>query len=394
MNTSCASKIVAFSQSPFASIPELDLSSVRDWAPVLETLAQIPGATSICASSNGRVRLKMLGGYCQPVLRPELLTDHGWAALCQILDPGAPDLATEEHGRECGREVGSQRFRVARVRYMHGQEFTLRILRSQVPTPEELLLPPQLVKRVLELPDGLIVFAGRTGHGKTTSIAALAGLCARSNPVPVRVITVEDPVEYLHHDEPNGSTFTQREIGSQAKGFAEALRQALRMDPDILVIGEIRDSITAEIALEASLTGHKVFTTSHGGNVIEAMQRLHDLTPKVGTLGVGALAQAFRACVAQRLLRVNAKSAIVPIHEILTSDDSVASKIRGYKFFSLRQDMEAGKEAGMQTFTQAAESRGAQGLLPRDFCRQYALYLGGESTFNPASLPGTSTGPA
>jgi twitching motility protein PilT len=137
----------------------------------------------------------------------------------------------------------------------------------------------------------------------------------------------------------------------------------MREDPDIIVVGEIRDTKTAEVALNASLTGHKVVSTIHGGNVEEAMQRLGDLAADLGTSGVGTLAQAFKICVAQQLVVPGERGKVVPLHEILVRNESVIAKIRSSRCFTLKQDMESGSKEGMQTFAQSYADRLATGLL-------------------------------
>ncbi len=344
-----------------AAESHLDFTAHLSWASALAALAAHPASSDICIASRGRVRLKVRGVYCIPRIHSDLLSHAGWLELCRLIHPECPPLREGEFVREGGCRIGSHRLRVSRVRELGGEEFSLRVLPTRVPTPTSILLPRDLVRRVVDLPDGLVVFAGGTGHGKSTSIAALVGENSRKS--AVRVITIEDPIEYLHEDLPNGSTFTFRELGAHAKTFASALRDAMRMRPDIIVVGEIRDAEAAEMALEASLTGHKVITTIHGGNVEQAMQRLADFASDFGSSGVGALAQAFQVCVAQKLVSSGSATPLVPIHEILTRNPSVVSKIRGDKIFSLGQDMESGEPDGMQTFAQSIDGRRAAGML-------------------------------
>lgn len=348
---------------PVAPAPSgpADLTALPGWREALEALAALPGISDICLTSAGRARLKIRGVYSVPRLHGNLLGDAGWQELCRLIHPESPPLREGEFVREGGCRLGNVRLRVSRVRTLGGEEFSLRTLPLRVPTPAAVLLPAALVRRVVEIGDGLVVLAGGTGQGKSTSIAALINENARLH--PIRVVAIEDPVEYLHEDGANGSSFTYREVGNHTASFAAALRDAMRMRPDVIVVGEIRDPASAEMALEAALTGHKVITTIHGGNVEQAMQRLADFAGDFGPSGVGALAQAFQACIAQRLVPGHSRT-LVPIHEILLRNSSVVAKIRGEKLFSLAQEMEAGESEGMQTFAQSLHERRASGLVP------------------------------
>lgn len=340
----------------------LDFSEHESWPDSLAAMAATRGVSDIFLTSRGRFRLKLRGNYIEPSLHESLTGAAGWASLCALIHAAAPEMGAGEFAREGGVEIGAFRYRVSRVRHLNGEEFTLRVLPSRVPTPREIHLPERLVDDFTALREGLVLFAGSTGNGKSTSIASLIGENARRK--DVRIVTVEDPVEYLQDDRAGGSTFTYREVGAHTESFAMALREAMRMHPDIIVVGEIRDSAAARVALEAAMTGHKVVSTIHGGDVEQAMQRMGDLAADLGTSGVGALAQAFKICVAQRLVSSNGPgSPLVAIHEVLTTNESVRSKIRASAFFKLKQDMEAGSKHGMQTFQQSALSRQANGLL-------------------------------
>ncbi len=339
-----------------------DFTALDSWSETLQALAAIKGVSDICVNNLGRVRLKGRGAYLSPPLNEKLIGPRGWSELCQVIHPEAPDLAPGENYREDGCSIGYQRLRVSRVRATFGEEFTLRVLPRVAPKPEDLLLPPDLVDRFVQLKSGLVLFAGSTGNGKSTSIASL--LVENAKRRPVRVVTIEDPVEFEFQDLPNGSSFTSISVGPHTATFASALKRALRMHADIIMVGEIRDSDEAEVALEASLTGVKVVSTIHGQDVGSAMQRMGDLVAEIGSSGAGALAMALSICVAQQLLYpANQRRAVVPIHEILTWNQSISSKIRGGRYGHLKQDIEVGTNEGMQLFEQSRLKRIAAGML-------------------------------
>ncbi|MCX6935630.1 MAG: ATPase, T2SS/T4P/T4SS family, partial [Verrucomicrobia bacterium] len=163
------------------------------------------------------------------------------------------------------------RFRVNLYRQLGVRGAVLRNIKTQIPSMEELGLPVQLLQRWLTRPSGLILVTGSTGSGKSTTLAA--GLEWLNQTTTRHIITIEDPVEYLFQD--NLCRFTQREVGADTPSFAEGLRRALRQSPDIILLGEIRDAVSASTALQAAETGHLVLASVHSGSAAEAVERLH-----------------------------------------------------------------------------------------------------------------------
>ncbi len=292
------------------------------------------------------------GRYRMVVLHESLRTTDSFRLLCEIINPLNPVLQPLEYSRDGCATVLHHRLRYCFAKHLLGEEITLRILPARIPLPREINLPPQMVDKFCRLTDGLVCFAGSTGDGKSTSIASLVRESARR--VPSRVITIEDPVEYLQEEMTNGSTFTYRTVGLHCASFLSAMESALRQRPDIIVIGEIRDAKTAAVVFQAALSGCKVITTIHGCDVQTGMQRLGDFARDLGTSGLGALAQSFRMCIAQKLEKKISRDGVVPLHEILVANGSVLSKIRAGDFFKLNQDMEEGASEGMQPFKRSA----------------------------------------
>ena len=163
------------------------------------------------------------------------------------------------------------RFRVNLHRQLGVRGAVLRNIKTRVPSMEELGLPVALLQKWFLRPSGLILVTGATGTGKSTTLAA--GLEWINQTVTRHIITIEDPVEYLFQE--NLSRFTQREVGSDTPSFAEGLRRALRQSPDIILLGEIRDSVSASTALQAAETGHLVLASLHSSSAAEAVERLH-----------------------------------------------------------------------------------------------------------------------
>jgi len=169
------------------------------------------------------------------------------------------------------------RFRVNLHRHLGVRGAVLRNIKTQIPSMEELGLPAELLQKWFSRPSGLILVTGSTGTGKSTTMAA--GLEWLNQTVTRHIITIEDPVEYLFQD--HLCRFTQREVGADTPSFAEGLRRALRQSPDIILLGEIRDAVSANTALQAAETGHLVITSLHSSSATEAVERLHRIfTPE------------------------------------------------------------------------------------------------------------------
>lgn len=235
--------------------------------------------------------------------------------------------------------------RVHAYREAGGISLAIRLLAAGVPSLESLQMPA-IVGSFLERPQGLVIFAGPTGSGKSTALAALVD---RINRTQARhVLTIEDPVEYRHRSD--RSIITQRELGRDVRTYADALRGALRSDPDVILIGEMRDSLTMHAALTAAETGHLVFTTLHTGDAAQTIDRIVGaFTGPHREQARMQLAQTLVAVVCTRLLpRANARGRRSAV-EVLVATDAVRALIRDGKTHQLRNAISTGRSAGMQT---------------------------------------------
>ncbi len=215
-----------------------------------------------------------------------------------------------------------------------------------IPDFEWAEFPAALAKRLAFLPDGLVILTGATGCGKTTTLAMIVNLLNRAG--GYRIITVEEPVEYEFPRAPN-SVVTQREVGTDVLSFADGLKYGLRQDPDVILVGEIRDRETAQMALSAAETGHLVFTTLHTRDAKGAITRYPDLFPQDVQRDVRAqLAMSLRAVVSQRLLPDVVKGAKRHLAlEVLWNTYPIASAIRIGKVESIDNYLLTGREDGM-----------------------------------------------
>ncbi len=286
--------------------------------------------------------------------------------------------------------VGRFRVNVFRQRGMVG--LAIRRVRSEVPTIEELLLPPVIVE-LAESSRGLVLVTGPTGTGKTTSIASMIGYINRSR--RSHIVTVEDPIEVVHDDD--RSIIQQREIGLDTESYAAALKHVIRQDPDVIFVGEIRDPESALSAIQAAETGHLVISTLHTIDATETINRLLDLFPPQQQREVrSSFAGALRGIVSQRLVpRADGKGR-VPAVEVLIANGRVYDRIVDPSATVEIHDVIAeGEFYGMQTFDQALVKLVTQGLVTEDDARRsstnphdFVLALHGSTVRTvPAGIP-------
>lgn len=258
--------------------------------------------------------------------------------------------------------LGNRRYRVNRMVTRGRPRWVMRLLPEEIPDISKLLVPPAAIKAFLEAKNGLFLVCGATGSGKSTTIASM--ILERAKRRQEHLLTFEDPIEYLY---PPGlpSLVSQREIGTDELDFGKSLRAALRQAPDVILVGEIRDGETAEIALQAAETGHVVVATLHTSSAAQTVQRYLKLIPsdrlENATL---SFADSFRGILCQRLLFDEARGKRFSIHELLLPYDSVCGMIRRSEFKNLDQELEAGFTRGMQSFDRALQNRIADGWKP------------------------------
>lgn len=221
----------------------------------------------------------------------------------------------------------------------------IRLLQSRIPTLEELELP-EVLDRLTDLPRGLILVTGPTGSGKSTTLAAMIDRINEKR--NCHILTLEDPIEYLHKHKK--SMVNQREIGSDAYSFAHALRSALREDPDVILVGEMRDYESISLALTAAETGHLVLSTLHTTNVAQTIDRIIDVFPANQQAQVRTqLSTSLRAIIAQHLLKRADRSGRIAALEVLLMTEAVGNLIRENKAYQIPTIMQTHMRDGMQT---------------------------------------------
>lgn len=239
---------------------------------------------------------------------------------------------------------GVARFRANFFNQKSGIAAVFRLIPTKVLTLDELNLPPVL-KRFCMLKKGLVLVTGPTGSGKSTTLAAMVDYCNLQR--KDHIITVEDPIEFVHQSQQ--CLINQREVGSHTKGFSAALRGALREDPDIILVGEMRDLETIELALTAANTGHLVFGTLHTTSAPKTIDRIIDVFPTNQQNQIRAgLSESLKGVVAQNLFKRIDKPGRLACLEILVCDSAIANLIREAKTHQIPGMMQVGKKKGNQ----------------------------------------------
>lgn len=244
---------------------------------------------------------------------------------------------------------GVGRFRINIFSQRNSVALAIRWVKTDILTFEELYLPPVLEKLSLS-PRGFILIAGTTSSGKSTTQAAIIDYINRHR--RCRVVTVEDPIEFLHEDKL--SMISQREVGMDTESFSTAIRQVVRQDPDVILVGEMRDAETFSVALSASETGHLVISTLHTADVMQSIDRLLDFFPSSQHGQIRALLSLnLRAVICQRLISRADKRGRVPTVEVMITSPTIVKLIRENKMYKIPVAVQNAAGEGMQTFNQS-----------------------------------------
>ena len=308
-------------------------------------LLLIPGSAPVIRIDGALESLRLAEVRTETV--GELFKAHlGVRARRALAELGSTDFSLRLAG---SAERAAWRLRVNLQRQSGGLAAAVRALPRRIPTMEELGLPPVLGELSLAS-NGLILLCGPTGSGKSTTLAAMLD---RLNRTAFRhVITIEDPVEYEHRND--RSVFEQVEIGADAPSFASALRSALRRDPDVILVGEMRDLETISAALTAAETGHLVLSTLHTGDSAQAVHRIVDVFPAAQQDQVRhQLALSLRAVVCQQLLPAAGGRGRIPAAEILLATYAVRNHVRKGTTDRLYNELVTGRSLGMRTMEQS-----------------------------------------
>lgn len=319
--------------------------------------------------TSGRAPSYRVDGVLAPImgerLTPQMLED----ILLPLIDKRHREELEETGQTDFAYAIsGVGRFRVNVFKQRGTLAAVMRSLPFNIPEPEDLGIPREVVE-MTSRKRGLVLVTGPTGSGKSTTLASLIHVINRT--YPYHIITLEDPIEYLHrHDK---SVVNQREIGSDSTDYAQALRAALREDPDVILVGEMRDLETISTAITAAETGHLVFSTLHTIGADKTIDRIIDVFPPNQQQQVRIqLASVLECIVSQQLLKKADGSGRVAALEVLFANNAVRNLIRESKTYQIPSIMQTNKRAGMQTMDDALYDLFMRKVIDADTAVTYA----------------------
>ena len=304
-------------------------------------------------------------GVVAPLEAAEPLTEADLDAYLRAITEVAPqryDRFHESGDLDIAYTSGDlPRFRVNAFRQRGATSFALRVIPKTVPRFEDLGLP-EGIRKLAEEHRGLVLVTGATGSGKTTTLAAMIDYINRAR--QSHIVTIEDPIEILHPD--HQSIVNQREIGLDTEDFGQALRRALRQDPDTILIGELRDAETAQTALQAAESGHLVFSTLHTVDAAETIGRMIEFFPEGKQIQIRSImAGVLRGVVSQRLLPRIGGGRVAAV-EVMVTNSRIADLIRENRPEEITDAIAEGEFFKMQTFQKALIDKVLDGTIDRD----------------------------
>jgi len=303
------------------------------------------GASDLHLAS-GSQPIVRVRGEMERINHPQLENDALKGMLYEIAPEYKVKVFEETGDVDFGYEIpGMARFRANFFNQKYGVAAVFRQIPSTILTTEQLGLPP-IMKKFAELHKGLVLVTGPTGSGKSTTLAAIMDYANKTR--KDHIITVEDPIEFVHKSQ--GCLVNHREVGLHTKSFGSALRGALREDPDIILVGEMRDLETIELALTAAATGHLVFGTLHTPSAAKTIDRVIDVFPAGQQNQIrNTLSESLKGVVAQNLMkRIDVKGRVAAL-EVLVVTPAIANLIREAKTYQIPGMLQVGKKHGMQT---------------------------------------------
>lgn len=262
---------------------------------------------------------------------------------------------------------GASRFRVNAYHQRKSVSLALRVVATKTPTMEDLDLP-DIISKLVEKPQGLILVTGPTGSGKSTTLASMIDYMNRT--MRKHIITLEDPIEFLHKH--GNSIIDQREVGFDTKNYASGLKAALRQDPDVILVGEMRDLETIGIAITAAETGHLVFGTLHTSSAPATINRIIDVFPPAQQPQIRVqLASVLVGVISQRLFPTVDKKGRKAATEILVNNPAIANLIRNEKIHQIQSTMQTSRAQGMHTLEMSIRDLLDRNLIQIDAANRY-----------------------
>lgn len=319
--------------------------------------------------SSGEPPVVRIHGDMTKIDVPPLDRDEVHNMVYEILNDQQRKIFEEDLELDFSFALGDiARFRVNIFKQQRGDSAVFRTIPTKIPTFEELNLP-KVFMDIARMDKGLVLVTGPTGSGKSTTLAAMIDLINTEE--KGHILTVEDPIEFVHKSK--NCLVNQRELGPHTKSFANALKSALREDPDIILVGEMRDLETISLALTAAETGHLVFGTLHTSGAPKTVDRVIDVFPSAQQAQVRAMfSESIQAVITQALFRRKDGKGRIAAFEIMIGSPAVRNLIREAKISQIPSIMQTSKGIGMQTMEAAVNELLAKNLVTRD---EVSFYL-------------------
>ncbi|MBN2455590.1 MAG: PilT/PilU family type 4a pilus ATPase [Sedimentisphaerales bacterium] len=294
---------------------------------------------------------------------PPVSTEHAKEMVLAMVGPDRFKTLEDKRDLDFSTTVDDgHRFRVNAHYQRDTIAISFRVIPNQIPSIDDLNLP-DIVKELTDLPRGLVLVTGHTGSGKSTTLASMIGVI--NNKYRKRIITLEDPVEYALEN--NVSMIEQREIGFDCPQFASGLRHVLRQDPDIIMVGEMRDLETTGSTITGAETGHLVFSTLHTINAPQTIERIIDIYPSDQQSQIRTmLANTLQAVISQTLFRRVDVPGMVPCTEILLCTSAVRNCIRENRIYEIANIIETSRRLGMQSMDKSILEMCSKGYIDRE----------------------------
>ncbi len=338
---------------------------------------------SDCHLSAGEPPMLRVNGDLKKLDHAPLAKEQVHDLIYDIMSDAQRKTFEETHECDFSFELGAiARFRVNVFMQRKGEGAVFRTIPSKVITLEELGMPP-ILKQLCEKEKGLILVTGPTGSGKSTTLAAMVDFI--NNSFEGHILTVEDPIEFVH--ESKKCLVNQRELGPHTGSFANALRAALREDPDIILVGEMRDLETIQLALTAAETGHIVFGTLHTSSAPKTVDRVIDVFPPAQQAQIRAqFAESVEAVITQTLLKKKTGGRVAAL-EIMIGTTAIRNLIREGKIHQIPGTMQVSQKDGMQTMDMALQNLVARGVVTKEEAQSKSMNanLFGPSVVGPAA---------